>query len=127
MKVDLPFMGGLGINDDARLAREQRQALGRREDIISEALLANGPDRCRRKRVSHLDCRDKGRDKIDGQSVAYAASRLLVKSNGSEPAGKVANSRVNRRVVRSSYVPSVRPEEMSPAKLDSSSRGRRQI
>ncbi len=55
-------------------------------------------------------------------------SRLLVKSNNIEPAGKVAKlRRVKRCVIRVSCMLLVSPEEMSLAKLDSSLSRIRQI
>jgi hypothetical protein len=96
MKMDLSLMSSLRVDDDTGLARNKCQALSRCKDVIPKALLAERPSRRRWKRVTHLDLRYVSRDEVDSQGVAYVASRLLVKSNGSEPAGKVTNSRVNR-------------------------------
>jgi hypothetical protein len=59
-----------------------------------------------------LDNHNVGSNQIDSKVVVDLLSRLLVKSDGIKPAGKMAKSRVNRHVVRLSYVPSVSPEEI---------------
>jgi hypothetical protein len=127
VQMNLFLIHCLGINNYSGFEHKEIQTLGGGNDVISQALLSKGTFQCRRETVTHFHFRDLGPNEIDREIIAYALSRLLLKSDSAEPTSKVSKLRVNRRAVRPPYVPSVSPKEISSATLDSSSRRRRQI
>jgi hypothetical protein len=125
--MDLFLICWLGINNYVGFKQKEIQTLGSSNNIIAQTMFAKGTFRCRRETITQFHFRDVGPNQIDRKISSYASGRLLVKSNGVKPTGKVSKLRVNRCLVRPSYVPLVSPEEISAAKLDSSLRRRGQI
>jgi hypothetical protein len=127
VEMDVFLICCLGINNYAGFEHKAIQPLGSRDNIIAKALFAKGTSWSRQETVIQFHFRDIGTNQIDCGIITHVSGRLLVKSNGVEPTGKVSKLRVNRCVVRPLYVPLVSPQEISTPKVDSSLRGRMQI
>jgi hypothetical protein len=125
MHVDPLLLERSWVRSNTRLIRQECHAMCGCVNVVAKALLTKRTLACRGERVAVLDPVKIGTDQSDGDAVGNGSSRLLVIPAASEPSGEVTNSRVNSRVVRLTYVASVSPQEISLAKLDSSSRGRR--